>query len=772
MPNNKSFVPPILPPPARSGNDYSASAPLIGVTANAAGGVDIAVASGGPTDVVMPADGNLMVYAATPSAPMMLPNGEETEQYCIVIEPMKKIRLKTAFPAGIPYSQYWILEGLDQTTVDTLLSAMASSVSTAELTKCAAARGGTADAANWLAKVQAGDWRATLSVEDVIGQIALDTGGAGVLRFRVIGPDPDYVEQDAAALLAVMATHVDAEALADHPVCVGAAAVVQPTAIYLRVRYYNVATKTVEDLVGATVDLVDSDTSTPIESTTSDSGGIASFPTPAVSGVSFHFEITPASAIAVGDKDENTRDDTWSTLGWKGRIGGEDSPAWMVDCLGFQVGSVDAPLEIFYGVPFNLRVSLTAIQYSSSGLPVLSTSGYSMVKNRAGKGTEVLMGIYVGTGVYSEVATFRLDENGEAHGILFDLDAGAQVEPCFTRRLSDPEIGVDSFRQVQAGTYASLAPISVLELDGNAYWGDPWEGQRFWAEDHEIAVSDEDDFETNAMLVILKYLREAQQWWGTLLGSYSQLLTDHMFFIYESTSGSAASTHIQDGVTCTWYHQNATYDWKSILTRGNTAHEHAHATMMQVMGMTDALRNWDAYVAMTASPDYSRSHYYTRFTSRLTTFLEFYGLLVELAWGLQIPWNNTGSGAYPKDRYTTEQGALLSSVDAYCVEGALATAVWEWLQNQGLEVVSDANTPDANMNLADISTHPTLQLEAVRVAFLAVVWQPTVDLGDPSTWIAVETWPEVGDLVYEMEIHLGATFAADFQPNHLVPWNL
>jgi hypothetical protein len=191
-----------------------------------------------------------------------------------------------------------------------------------------------------------------------------------------------------------------------HPLIGAVSDVSVPVNIYLQFEVWNESSRDYEPLPqGVAVKLagLTNDTLVPAEYT--DAQGCVHFSIPDLQALQAKPDLFFVAQTNGMDHAGHTLPDEWSTKGWKAKDG---SPGYYEDFVGTQLGTADSPLVFRIGVDFHVK-----LQYRD---------GSSGKDSRASKGIPVTLCAGFNPLTY-EKKEIRTDENGEVHGVVFDVEA-------------------------------------------------------------------------------------------------------------------------------------------------------------------------------------------------------------------------------------------------------------------------------------------------------------------------------------------------------------
>jgi hypothetical protein len=205
--------------------------------------------------------------------------------------------------------------------------------------------------------------------------------------------------------------------------------VLNPINFFLQFEVYNLNARSFETLpAGVPVDLMDEDLASDdlMATRQTDAQGRVVFSLPNLRGNSgednpdIYFRVRPNGLFHAG----HILPSEWKTKGWRATNG---SPGLFNDFSGNQIGSDAAPLVFRIGLDFHLR------------LTYLDLSKTPAVNAIAPRGAHV--SIFKFTAVSeNRLRTFGTDDNGEVHGVVFDLEGGNSVTLRVEFQIDDPSI--------------------------------------------------------------------------------------------------------------------------------------------------------------------------------------------------------------------------------------------------------------------------------------------------------------------------------------------
>jgi hypothetical protein len=211
--------------------------------------------------------------------------------------------------------------------------------------------------------------------------------------------------------------------------------------IYVKFVVWNLTSKAFEPVTNMPVDLMDNDpvSNDLIDTQTTDSNGCVHFSETQVTLKDKSGEDTPDLFFNARPKGltagGTALPDEWSTKGWNDQNGKPgfypDAPFTAGDSLG---STAAAPLVYSIGLDFHVRYMY---KDPKTGSP-----------NVGAKGLEV--NIWPPPG--PDRPSSRTDKNGEFHGLVFDIKAGAEVYFEFDFDIADPSINLPESRVENTGT--------------------------------------------------------------------------------------------------------------------------------------------------------------------------------------------------------------------------------------------------------------------------------------------------------------------------------
>jgi hypothetical protein len=455
MISSVGVVPPLLLPVP---DDYDTVAPLVIVTAAADPDVvDVAVLPGDPQSLPDGSSSPLNAIIAPHAATVRyLPADEPLigdlgvtwpavagpfRQDAWVIDALgEKSPLPPLLPAGVPAPAYWVLEGVDPSSVgdpggllDGWLTGGVPGVrpraSECHRSTDPSQQGATA-ADTWKQRMLAGTWAEPVPAETALGLAASDGTQSDLWIWAF---SADGTPLPVAAILAAFAT-IDPALLPDHPVVAGCVGLADnlPVRFYLRFDLWDVDQSSADDEKGgaqslspAAVRLLDaSGGEIPGAAWTwhdASTSGVLEVPRANVHQQSFSIqaEFPVAQPIRLSRTDNRSlpagQPLSWSAAGWTAQDG---TPGDWAAFDGFLVGTQTQPAAFWVGTKVRLAV---AYQQQRRDEPGVHQSGPILSTRRVTAGHVVNL---VQTG---PVDQFLTDDDGEVSGVSFDVLPGTSV---------------------------------------------------------------------------------------------------------------------------------------------------------------------------------------------------------------------------------------------------------------------------------------------------------------------------------------------------------
>lgn len=367
-------------------------------------------------------------------------------------------------PATVPAPVFWVLEGVEPTSVDDpatpgwVLDSWLDGAAPGVRPKARQCHNRTdpADQADtpentWKQAMLAGRWSEMVPAETMLGLVASD-GTSSRLRIWTYGADGTALP--AAAILDAFAT-ADPALLPAHPVVAGCHTLLNdpalPVRIYLRFDLWDVARSSPADPKGLavslqpnTVRLVDSTSGTDIAGTTWTwlgataglSGGVLEVARGTVSGAAFTVrpEFPAGLQVRLSHTEPGRSQPVppgWSTTGWTAQDG--VTPGNWSAFNGVLVGTQTQPVVFSVGTKVRLSAGYQQQRrdwFAPSPIRKLDT-------RRVAAGHSVRL--YQGGA--NPVDEFLTDDDGEVSGVSFAVVPGTPVTVGLPRRLDVPAVG-------------------------------------------------------------------------------------------------------------------------------------------------------------------------------------------------------------------------------------------------------------------------------------------------------------------------------------------
>ncbi len=472
---------------------------------------------------------------------------------------------------------------------------------------------------------------------------------------------------------------------------------------FLQFEIWNLTTQAFEPVAGQSVNLMDENvlSDTLMATSTTDAQGRVLFTIDdlalAADGEAepdIYFAVQLSGTIA----GHSALPAEWKTKGWKATDG---TDGLHNDFTGSDLGSPSSPLVFRVGVDFHVR-----LQYPVSG-------GF-----RSGNTDPAAQGIpvdfWAGGRPGIRKGQFRTDENGEVHGVIFDIEGGDEVH--FHTR----------FEMEDAAINLPRARVHMSQGGWRTFWSDA-DTRTFPRDETSIGTQSSPELltasanERNVALYFLKVLRE----WSVFLfkvtgGAWTGV--SNLTLFRRSLSGVAYSWPVGEvniPPADHWDRRTITHElshqimWKEVDFSslgiayegifGNLALYHRHDLLSNPEHAL--IEGWAEFVevvfspgATASTPPYAVSAVVDAFSGGSTL-------------SLGPPPNNRGES----------------------VEGAVANGLWGIFRSQ-MAAVGSANIPEtANGKILTTSAASWLNSTAVRDRFLSMIWQPFKDLAADSS---------------------------------------
>jgi hypothetical protein len=467
--------------------------------------------------------------------------------------------------------------------------------------------------------------------------------------------------------------------------------------IFLKFEVWNLNTRAFEPLpAGVRVDLMDEDLG-PDDSLatgrTDDQGRVLfTLPNFAASGEDapdLFFLARPNGLFHAGHILPNE----WSTKGWRATDG---SPGIFEDFTGAQLGSEAAPLTYRIGLDIHARLNY----HVYAGGRVGNT-------DPAPKGAGVSFFVKGALGSETRKRTFTTDENGEIHGVIFDVEGGDSVFLRVDFDIRDSAINLNRAR-------VDISPWDT-EFDDN-------DRTSIGAQTAPLVLHANSD-DRNVALYFLKILRE--------LSTFLFHLTGGVWTGFEELTFSRSSI---SGVAFSWPVGRVNLPPSDHWDRGMIIHEVTHQTMWKEHDRSSADIAFEAlfgdlslthFVNLLSNPEHALIEGWPKFTEAVFAgavtppyFVATVGDGIDSRGNLENP---RPLGPPPNNR-----GAS--------VEGAFANGLWSIFENHVVTPAvftaagaADAHVPES-VNGDVVATAPWITNADARRRFLSMIWNPFRDL--------------------------------------------
>ncbi|KIH77071.1 OmpA family protein [Geoalkalibacter ferrihydriticus] len=387
--------------------------------------------------------------------------------------------------------------------------------------------------------------------------------------------------------------------------------------------------------------------------------------------------------------------DEWSTRGWKAIDG---TPGYHPDFTGIGLGTPAAPLVFRVGVDFHVRLQYPVAGGARSGSTDPAAPG-------------IPVDFWAGGRPGRRRGQFRTDENGEVHGVIFDISGGDEVHFHTKFEMEDAAINLPRAR------------VHMSQSGWRTFWSDA-DRLSFPSDETSIGTQSSPQLltatenERNVALYFLKVLRE----WSVFLfqmtgGDWTGI--NNLVMFRRSLSGVAYS----------WPVGEVNFPPSSHWSRDTIAHELSHQIMWKEVNFSSLGIAYEGIFGSLAL--YHRSNLLDNPEHAL---IEGWAEFIE---------NILDSGRTPPYHVLTVVDSFSGGTSlplgpppnnrGESVEGAVANGLWAIFQNH-VAVVPRANIPETvNGDVLATSAGPWLTSSAARDRFLTMIWQPFKDLAAHSS---------------------------------------
>lgn len=477
----------------------------------------------------------------------------------------------------------------------------------------------------------------------------------------------------------------------DHPLIAAVAGVVVPADFFAKFEVWNITTHNYDALsAGVSVDLMDYDLLSPNDvraTQATDGQGVVHFTFPDMATFATDNDLFFRVQTNGMNFANSTLPAEWSTKGWTATDG---SPGYYPNFSGTRLGDAATPLTFRIGLDFHALLEYADARSPGKMWP--APKGIKLTLETAG-----LLGPPGAPKV-----DLRTNDNGEVHGILFDVAGGDHVYYHIEFEIEDTTINLPRARVQMdlAGWSTFWADADVKSYPDN----DQTSLGTFATPDHLTCTIND----RNYALFLLKTLRELSVFLFHLTGGAWTGVTDLTYF-RSSISGIPYSWPVGEvNIPPTW--SGVTWD------RGTIIHETSHQLMWKEVNfgtlgiIYQAIFNLRLYheVDLLANPRHALIEGWADFMEELfepSGGRPYSVALVTPTYGVPATVN---IGPPPLN-----QGES--------VEGAFANGLWQIVtKHVGAGSAGVPESPNGDVTI----TAPWLLSASAQTNFLAMIWNP------------------------------------------------
>jgi IPT/TIG domain len=444
---------------------------------------------------------------------------------------------------------------------------------------------------------------------------------------------------------------------------------------------------------GVDVDVMDFDTfsgNDQLATGKTDSGGRVFFNRPSLadpdeSQPDIFFLVHTAGRSHAG----HTLPSEWSTRGWRAADG---SPGSIDDYTGTPIGSLPGAPRVFrIGLDFHARITyLNARTGKDENAP----------KN-------ILLKLFVN--VFSNKSFFT-DEDGEVHGVIFDIDPGKNLAfgVFFEMTDSSPDVNIPT-AEVHIGSWNSSSP------DGETA--------------KAFTSNDRTSIGTHASPEVLRFAkgeRNSALYFLKVLREFSIFFTRITNGAWKGVKGLTFSRTSISGVAFSFPIGQLNIPPKDHFDRGTLIHELSHQIMWQEVNFSSLGIAYEFIFGNLIG-----FHQVNLLTNTEHALIEGWAEFVEAIFdGISTPPHNVSSLEDRNGKTGIPLGPPPSN-RGESVEGAFADGLWAIFQNHVVTsaVAANAHVPESpNGNIMTTTAASYLRDAGVRTRFLSMIWNPLKDM--------------------------------------------
>jgi hypothetical protein len=469
--------------------------------------------------------------------------------------------------------------------------------------------------------------------------------------------------------------------------------VVRAHSFFLKFEIWNLTTRAFEPLAGRSVNMMDDEIGrdTVMDTATTDAQGKVLFTLDDLAAAA-NGEAEPdiyfAPQLSGTIAGHSNLPSEWSTKGWKATDG---TAGYHPDFTGSGLGSPSSPLVFRVGVDFHVR-----LQYPVAG------GGRSGSTDPAPKGIPV--DFWAGGPPGTRRGEFRTDENGEVHGVIFNIDGGDPVHFHTRFEMEDSAINLPRAR------------VHMSQAGWRTFWSDA-DTKSFPSDQTSIGTQTGPELlnatanDRNVALYFLKVLREWSEFLFRVTGGAWTGVNNLVMY---RTSVS--------GVAYAWPVGAVNFPPSSHWSRDTIAHELSH----QIMWKEDNISSADIAYEFSFGQLHGYHH------STLLSNTE-HALMEGWAGFMELIFDVRGTPPYSVNTVDDPSGTTYPlgpppNNRGESVEGAVSNGLWAIFKNH-VTAAATAHIPEtANGKIMTTSAASWLGSTAVRDRFLSMIWRPMTDL--------------------------------------------
>jgi hypothetical protein len=477
--------------------------------------------------------------------------------------------------------------------------------------------------------------------------------------------------------------------------------VVRAHSFFLKFEIWNLTTRAFEPLAGRSVNMMDDNVlgDTVMDTATTDAQGKVLFTLDDLAAAAngeaepdIYFAPQLSGSIA-GHSNLPTE---WSTKGWKATDG---TAGYHPDFTGSGLGSPSSPLVFRVGVDFHVR-----LQYPVAG------GGRSGSTDPAPKGIPV--DFWAGGPPGTRRGEFRTDENGEVHGVIFNIDGGDQVHFHTRFEMEDSSINLPRGR------------VHMDQAGWRTFWSDA-DTKSFPSDQTSIGTQTGPELlnatarDRNVALYFLKVLREWSEFLFLMTGG-AWTGVENLVLFRTALFGTSYS----------WPKEEVNIHPSSHWSRDTIAHELSHQIMWKEV---DYLSLGVAYRVVTL--DLHLPHSAWKLANPVHALIEGWAEFMEVIFDVRSTPPYSVSRVDPS--YFGGGTTLLDlgpppNNRGESVEGAVANGLWAIFKNHVTAAATPHIPETANGRIMTTTAATWLGSTAVRDRFLSMIWRPMTDLSSHS----------------------------------------